>query len=103
MSFLYNLLLNLTQRGSSWKLLASVINTHTKELLTALYLGFLTLIFLSYLVYQIEHDEGHDGPQMFDSFADALWWAIITLTTVGYGDRYPKSWIGRLLNLAINI
>ena len=73
-----------------------MINTHTKELLTALYLGFLTLIFLSYLVYQIEHDETVDGPQMFDSFADALWWAIITLTTVGYGDRYPKSWIGQL-------
>ena len=73
-------------RGSSWKLLASVINTHTKELLTAIYLGLLTLIFLSYLIYQIEHQDNvldTDEPQMFDSFADALWWGIVTLTTVG--------------------
>ena len=66
--------------------MASVINTHTKELLTAIYLGLLTLIFLSYLIYQIEHQDNvldTDEPQMFDSFADALWWGIVTLTTVG--------------------
>ena len=56
-------------RGSSWKLLASVINTHTKELLTALYLGMLILIFLSYLIYQIEHVEKlseHGGNGTFE-------------------------------------
>ena len=41
---------------------------------------------LSNLIYQIEHQDDvleTDEPQMFDSFADALWWGIVTLTTVG--------------------
>ncbi|CAI9612146.1 unnamed protein product [Staurois parvus] len=34
---------------------------------------------------------------MFDTYADALWWGLITLTTIGYGDKYPTTWNGRLL------
>ncbi|KAM7326711.1 hypothetical protein ACRRTK_013078 [Alexandromys fortis] len=33
----------------------------------------------------------------FDTYADALWWGLITLTTIGYGDKYPQTWNGRLL------
>lgn len=33
----------------------------------------------------------------FNSFADALWWVIVTVTTVGYGDRYPHSFLGRII------
>lgn len=51
----------------------------------------------SYLIYQIEHDSESSEPQMFTSFADALWWGIVSLTTVGYGDKYPETWIGKLL------
>ncbi|HYU19715.1 MAG TPA: potassium channel family protein [Chloroflexota bacterium] len=43
------------------------------------------------LVYEAEH--GGDGP--IQTFADALWWAVSTITTVGYGDVYPKTNAGR--------
>jgi voltage-gated potassium channel len=33
----------------------------------------------------------------FQSFGDALWWSIVTTTTVGYGDLYPETTIGRII------
>ena len=51
----------------------------------------------SYLIYQIEHNSDSSEHQMFTSFADALWWGIVSLTTVGYGDKYPETWVGKLL------
>ncbi|KAL7985666.1 hypothetical protein Chor_004236, partial [Crotalus horridus] len=63
------------------------------ELITAWYIGFLCLILASFLVYLAEKGENDH----FDTYADALWWGLITLTTIGYGDKYPQTWNGRLL------
>lgn len=40
--------------------------------------------------------EGETKPQQFGSVTRALWWAVVTLTTVGYGDVYPDTVIGRV-------
>ncbi|NXX55440.1 KCNQ2 protein, partial [Scopus umbretta] len=64
-----------------------------QELITAWYIGFLCLILASFLVYLAEKGEN----EHFDTYADALWWGLITLTTIGYGDKYPQTWNGRLL------
>uniref|UniRef100_A0A8C2EWK1 Potassium voltage-gated channel, KQT-like subfamily, member 3 n=1 Tax=Cyprinus carpio TaxID=7962 RepID=A0A8C2EWK1_CYPCA len=102
-------MLRMDRRGGTWKLLGSAIYTHSKELITAWYIGFLSLILASFLVYLVEKDdvtmeltdtEGSSPtpvPQDFDTYADALWWGLITLTTIGYGDKTPKTWAGRLL------
>ncbi|MEY9950569.1 potassium channel family protein [Leifsonia sp. EB34] len=37
------------------------------------------------------------------SFGDALWWAVVTITTVGYGDRYPVTMIGRLVAVGLMV
>ena len=38
-------------------------------------------------------------PESFESFFDAIYWAVVTLTTVGYGDIYPTSDIGRIVSM----
>ncbi|XP_063319704.1 potassium voltage-gated channel subfamily KQT member 2-like isoform X2 [Pelmatolapia mariae] len=86
-------MLRMDRRGGTWKLLGSVIYAHSKELITAWYIGFLCLILASFLVYSVEKESNNE----FDTYADALWWGLITLTTIGYGDKVPKTWNGRLL------
>ncbi|XP_044278087.1 potassium voltage-gated channel subfamily KQT member 5 isoform X5 [Varanus komodoensis] len=87
-------MVRMDRRGGTWKLLGSVVYAHSKELITAWYIGFLVLIFSSFLVYLVEKDEN----AQFSTYADALWWGTITLTTIGYGDKTPLTWLGRLLS-----
>uniref|UniRef100_A0A8D2KZX8 Potassium voltage-gated channel subfamily Q member 4 n=1 Tax=Varanus komodoensis TaxID=61221 RepID=A0A8D2KZX8_VARKO len=86
-------MVRMDRRGGTWKLLGSVVYAHSKELITAWYIGFLVLIFASFLVYLAEKDANKD----FLTYADSLWWGTITLTTIGYGDKTPQTWLGRVL------
>uniref|UniRef100_A0A8C8RAD8 Potassium voltage-gated channel subfamily Q member 3 n=1 Tax=Pelusios castaneus TaxID=367368 RepID=A0A8C8RAD8_9SAUR len=96
-------MLRMDRRGGTWKLLGSAICAHSKELITAWYIGFLTLILSSFLVYLVEKDvpekdaHGVEMKEEFETYADALWWGLITLATIGYGDKTPKTWEGRLI------
>ncbi|XP_039659026.1 potassium voltage-gated channel subfamily KQT member 4-like isoform X11 [Perca fluviatilis] len=87
-------MVRMDRRGGTWKLLGSVVYAHSKELVTAWYIGFLVLIFSSFLVYLVETKTNDE----FATYADALWWGTITLTTIGYGDKTPKTWTGRMLS-----
>uniref|UniRef100_A0A674IDZ4 Potassium voltage-gated channel subfamily Q member 4 n=1 Tax=Terrapene triunguis TaxID=2587831 RepID=A0A674IDZ4_9SAUR len=86
-------MVRMDRRGGTWKLLGSVVYAHSKELITAWYIGFLVLIFASFLVYLAEKDANTE----FATYADSLWWGTITLTTIGYGDKTPNTWLGRVL------
>ncbi|XP_037716967.1 potassium voltage-gated channel subfamily KQT member 1 isoform X6 [Drosophila subpulchrella] len=86
-------MVRMDRRGGTWKLLGSVVYAHRQELITTMYIGFLGLIFASFLVYMWEKDVN----DKFSNFAQALWWGVITLCTVGYGDMVPITWQGKLI------
>ncbi|XP_037903823.1 potassium voltage-gated channel subfamily KQT member 2 isoform X3 [Hermetia illucens] len=86
-------MVRMDRRGGTWKLLGSVVYAHRQELITTMYIGFLGLIFASFLVYLMEKDVN----DKFSNFAQALWWGVITLCTVGYGDMVPETWQGKLI------
>ncbi|XP_055603105.1 potassium voltage-gated channel subfamily KQT member 2-like isoform X12 [Uranotaenia lowii] len=87
-------MVRMDRRGGTWKLLGSVVYAHRQELITTLYIGFLGLIFASFLVYLMEKDV---EKTKFNNFAQALWWGVITLCTVGYGDMVPETWQGKII------
>ncbi|KAK3087245.1 hypothetical protein FSP39_003506 [Pinctada imbricata] len=87
-------MVRMDRRGGTWKLLGSVIWAHRQELITTLYIGLLGLLFFSFLVFLAENNA--DRPK-FRSYADALWWGVITLCTVGYGDVVPTTWAGKVI------
>uniref|UniRef100_F1L0Q6 Potassium voltage-gated channel subfamily KQT member 1 n=1 Tax=Ascaris suum TaxID=6253 RepID=F1L0Q6_ASCSU len=91
-------MLHVDRQGGTWRLLGSVVFIHRQELITTLYIGFLGLIFSSYFVYLAEKDHiTPEGKAAFSSYADALWWGVITMTTIGYGDVVPQTWVGRIV------
>ena len=61
-------------------------------------LALLLIIGGSILVYVVE---APSNDSMFGSFADSLWWAVVTISTVGYGDRYPTTGLGRLFAMVV--
>ncbi|XP_053541912.1 potassium voltage-gated channel subfamily KQT member 1 [Ictalurus punctatus] len=91
-------MLHVDRQGGTWRLLGSVVFIHRQELITTLYIGFLGLIFSSYFVYLAEKDTvDEEGKTGFMSYADALWWGVVTVTTIGYGDKVPQTWIGKTI------
>uniref|UniRef100_A0A1I8GGX5 IKs producing slow voltage-gated potassium channel subunit alpha KvLQT1 n=2 Tax=Macrostomum lignano TaxID=282301 RepID=A0A1I8GGX5_9PLAT len=92
-------MLHVDRQGGTWRLLGSVVYIHRQELITTLYIGFLGLIFSSYFVFLAEKTDGEDSNRStdFNSYADALWWGVITVTTIGYGDTVPRTWTGKIV------
>ncbi|XP_056272476.1 potassium voltage-gated channel subfamily KQT member 1 isoform X3 [Pseudoliparis swirei] len=91
-------MLHVDRQGGTWRLLGSVVFIHRQELITTLYIGFLGLIFSSYFVYLAEKDAvDEEGKTGFSNYADALWWGVVTVTTIGYGDKIPQTWVGKAI------
>ncbi|KPM01209.1 KCNQ potassium channel-like protein [Sarcoptes scabiei] len=76
-----------------WRMMASVVYSQRIHLAIVFYMGFLALLFISFLIYFVEKDHNKD----FDSLAASIWWSVITLCTIGYGDIYPQTTAGKLL------
>lgn len=65
-------------------------------LLLVLFMGFGVILFASAIYYA----ERSANSENFSSIPEAFWWATITMTTVGYGDRYPITVVGRFIGAA---
>jgi voltage-gated potassium channel len=74
--------------------LSEAIHTRRYELMISFGVAFFVLLVTSTLMYIVE---GHEQPKAFGSIPRAMWWAVATLTTVGYGDVVPLTPIGRVL------
>uniref|UniRef100_F7BEC5 IKs producing slow voltage-gated potassium channel subunit alpha KvLQT1 n=1 Tax=Ciona intestinalis TaxID=7719 RepID=F7BEC5_CIOIN len=102
-------MLHVDRQGGTWRLLGSVVYIHRQELITTLYIGFLALIFSSYFVYLAEKPapesfkNGTSPTGKFRSYADALWWGVVTVTTIGYGDHVPITWLGKVIASCFSI
>ena len=74
--------------------LGMTLKNSYKELGLLMLVVIMGMLIFSGLAYVGEKDE--EGT-MFDSMPTALYWAIITMTSVGYGDIHPVSWFGKLV------
>ena len=88
-------LLKLTRYSESTQIFFRVLRDKRDELLTTLFVVLTLLVVASSLMYFIERQA---QPQEFASIPAAMWWGVITLTTVGYGDVHPITPLGKFLS-----
>ncbi|MCY4064439.1 MAG: ion transporter [Chloroflexi bacterium] len=60
--------------------------------------AFVFITSFAFLIYEVEHEV---QPEVYSNIFDSVWWAVISLTSVGYGDVYPVTTAGRILTLAM--
>jgi voltage-gated potassium channel len=86
--------LKLGRYSDALRLVGQVLRRRSGELLTFGLIVIVLIFMAASLLYQVEAAAGTKG---FGSIPEALWWAVVTLTTTGYGDVYPLTSWGRVL------
>jgi voltage-gated potassium channel len=84
--------------SESLQTLGNVLKSKKEEIIVTFFVISLLLVFASSVIYYVEHDA---QPEAFSSIPAAMWWGVATLTTVGYGDVYPITPIGKFLGAVI--
>lgn len=86
------------------EIVLSVIRNQRKVLLTVLSLAIFYIFITALIMFNAEEDINPEtGTYLFDTFFEAFYWSACTLTTVGYGDLYPISSIGRIISIISSI
>ncbi len=93
-------LFRVTKTSSFDRALRRVFVTERENLIMTFSSIAIILIIFTIMVYFAENDA---QPQTFSSIPKTLWWAIVTLSTVGYGDMYPITIIGRIITTIITM
>lgn len=91
-------ILKLNRYFDAIRSIGEVLSSKRRELIGSLFFVGLLMLVSSLLMYSVEHDA---QPEVFRNAFSGLWWAVATLTTVGYGDIYPVTILGRILGALI--
>ena len=87
-------ILKLSRYNKAFRHIRQVVKNAKEELVISLFAVLTLLVIVSSLMYFVEHD---NQPEAFSSIPATMWWGVATLTTVGYGDVYPITSLGKLL------
>jgi len=87
-------LFKLGRYSTAMKVLGRALKAKKEELGVAVFVVLILLILASSLMYFVENPA---QPDVFPSIPAAMWWGVATLTTVGYGDVVPVTFLGKVL------
>lgn len=82
----------------SLNVITEVLESKRQQLLSSVFIICILMVASSLCMYSVEHNA---QPQVFTDAFSGIWWAASTLLTVGYGDIYPITPLGKLLGIGI--
>jgi len=87
--------LKLNRYTKSLRLIGDIIKEKRYELGASVFVCMILILVASTIMFYLEHD---DQPENFPNIVSTFWWAVATLTTVGYGDVYPVTGWGKFIS-----
>jgi len=91
-------LLKLTHYFRGLGIFITVVQSEARTLASGVFTMAILVVVAASLMYGLEHEV---QPESFATIGHSLWWAVVTMTTVGYGDVYPITAAGRMLAAVI--
>ncbi len=91
-------LLKLTHYFKGLKLLVNVLKQELPSIGAAFIIMIVMVVLSASIIYTVEHEA---QPDVFDSIPSAIWWSVVTMTTVGYGDVTPVTALGKFFAIFI--
>jgi voltage-gated potassium channel len=91
-------LLKINRYTSALSAVGGVIRRKASQLISSMVVVLILMVMASVIMYSVENEA---QPEVFQNAFSGLWWAIATLTTVGYGDIFPITALGKVLSAVI--
>ena len=91
-------LFRVTKYQDSLNVITEVVARRKNQLISSVFLVLILMISASILMYGIEHEA---QPDVFRNAFSGFWWATSTLLTVGYGDIYPITTLGKVIGIIL--
>lgn len=93
-------LLKINRYTTALRTVSKVVRSKVNQLVSSMFIMVILLVIASLLIYYFEHPA---QPEVFQNAFSGMWWAIVTLTTVGYGDIYPITASGKVLSALVSV
>jgi len=93
-------LLKISHYTVTLSILGKVLKEKSSQLITSAFILLILIAISSVIIYSAEHEM---QPEKFENAFSSLWWSIVTITTIGFGDIYPVTKVGMLIGGVVSI
>ena len=91
-------LFRLNAKYDSFNVITTVLYEKRNQIISSVFIVLILMLASSLCMYSVEHDT---QPDVFRNAFSGVWWSMSTLLTVGYGDIYPVTTLGRVMAICI--